>query len=431
MKKRELTIPTILGILVAIGGLVAGIVLLDKPLRALVGANPEETPKEVKITNISDASFVVSWLTVKSVSGYVQYGEGEETELVVSDDRDQESGEIGNYFTHLVTVKALKPQVKYSFKIGSGRRLYDNSGSLYQVTTASVVNQVPAADVAYGQVVTASGDPVDGAIVYLSIPGAVSQAALTKPSGSWVIPVAISRSVDLTSYAAYDREKERVEVMVQAGALGTAVVNTTTGATKPVAEITLGGNRNDVSDTGGSGPAPAPGSKFSQGTLATETGEEIVILTPKSGERVNSQKPEIMGKAPAGSEIVIKVESSKLFSETLVVGENGEWSYSVPENLEPGVHTVTVTSIIDGISRIVKKNFVVEAAGVSNAPSRVATPSATFRPTPRPTPTIAPRVAYPSTQSGTPQSGNLTPTLNLLILGLMLVLVGVFTYRKI
>ncbi|MEK7091187.1 MAG: fibronectin type III domain-containing protein [Patescibacteria group bacterium] len=416
MRKRELTIPTILGVLTIIGGLIGGVVLLNKPLRNLVGASPEETPKEVRITNVADTSFVVSWVTDKSTSGYVQYNGG----LVVSDDRDQERGEIGNYFTHLVTIKALKSDTNYSFKIGSGKSLYDNLGKSYQITTASAVSQVPAADVAYGQVVTASGDPVEGAIVYLSLPGAVPQAALTKPSGSWVIPVASARSADLTGYAAYDREKEKTEITVQAGALGTSVINTTTGTTKPVANITLGENRS------GETPAPTPvaGSKFSQGTLATDTGETLIILTPKSGEKVNSQKPEIMGRAPAGSKVIIKVESSQLFTETLTAGESGEWTYSVPEDLEPGVHTVTVTSIIDGITKTVKKNFVVEAAGVSNAPARVATPSATLKPTPKPTPTIAPRVAYPSTESGTPQSGNLTPTLILLILGGSLVITG-------
>ncbi len=415
MRKRELTIPTILGILATIGGLAAGVVLLNKPLRNLVGARVEETPKEVKITNISDASFVVSWVTDKSTSGYIQYN----GELVVSDDRDQERGEIGNYFTHLVTVRGLKPATKYSFKIGSKE-------NLYEVTTAVTAGRPPAADVAYGQVVTASGDPVEGAIVYLSLPGAVPQAVLTKPSGSWVIPVSIARSADLTGYAAYDREKEKIEITVQAGALGTSIVNTTTGTTKPVANITLGEN------ISGEMPVPTPiaGSKFSQETLATDTGETLVILTPKSGEKVNSQKPEIMGKAPAGSKVTIKVESSQLFTETLTANENGDWTYGVPENLDPGVHTITVTSIIDGVTKTIKKSFTVEAAGVSNAPARVATPSATLKPTPKPTPTIAPRVAYPSTESGTPKSGNLTPTLILLILGAGLVAAGAFSYRK-
>ena len=427
MRRKELTIPTILGILVIIGGLVGGVVLLNKPLRNLVGASPEETPNEVKITNISDTSFVVSWTTAKSTSGYVQYTGG----LVVSDDRDQERGEIGNYFTHLVTIKALKPESGYSFKIGSGKSLYDNSGKSYQITTASAVSQVPAADVAYGQVVTASGDPIEGAIVYLSLPGAVTQAVLTKSSGSWVIPMAVARSADLTGYAAYDREKEKIEITVQAGALGTSVINTTTGTARPVANITLGENRSGETPV----PTPVAGSKFSSGSLATDTGETLIILTPKSGEKVNSQKPEIIGKAPAGSKVIIKVESSQLFTETLTASENGDWTYGVPENLDPGEHTITVMSIIDGVTKTIKKSFVVEAAGVSNAPARVATPSATLvptpKPTPKPSPTIAPRVAYPSTESGTPQSGNLTPTLILFILGTGLVLAGATSYRKI
>ena len=402
MRKRELTIPTILGVLAIIGGLVGGMVLLNKPLRNLVGASPEETPKEVKITNISDTNFVVSWVTDKSTSGYIQYN----GELVVSDDRDQERGEIGNYFTHLVTVRGLKPATKYSFKIGSG-------GDLYEVTTAMTAGQPPAADVAYGQVVTASGDPVEGAIVYLLMPGAVTQAAMTKPSGSWVIPVSAARSADLTSFAAYDREKERVEIVVQVGMLGTATINTTAGATKPVAEIALGKSRNE--------PEPTTGSKFP----AMDVEKELVILTPKSGERVNSPKPEIMGRAPAGSQVTIKVESSKLFTETLTASENGEWTYSVPENLEPGEHTVTVTSIIDSVTKTIKKNFVVEAAGVSNVPAKTATPSAKLKPSPTP----APRVAYPSTESGTPQSGNLTPTLILLILGAGLIIAGYTSYN--
>lgn len=404
MRRRELTIPTILGILTIIGGLIGGVVLLNKPLRNLVGASPEETPKEVRITNVSDASFVVSWVTDKSASGYIQYS----GELVVSDDRDQERGEIGNYFTHLVTVRGLKPATKYSFKIGA-------KGNLYEVITATTAGQPPAADVAYGQVVTASGDPVDGAIVYLSLPGVVTQANLTKPSGSWVIPISIARTADLTSFAAYDREGGRVEIVVQAGMLGTATINTTAGATKPVAEIVLGKIQNE--------PVPAPESKFSP------IGEELIILTPKPGERVNSPKPEIMGQGPANTQVTITINSPAAITNTVQTDANGGFSYSVPRNLPPGEHTVTISTLVDGAVKKVQRKFTVLAAGESQVPAKTATPSAKLiRPSPSPTP--APRVAYPSTESGTPQSGNLTPTLILLILGAGLIAAGAFSYGK-
>lgn len=423
MRKRELTIPTILGILVTIGGLVAGVFLLNAPLRSLVGASPEETPTEVKVTNTADTSFVASWTTAKSTSGYIQYGEGEKPELVVSDDRDQEKGEIGGYFTHLVTVRGLKAATSYGFRIGSGKGLYDQQGQLYKVTTGVTLRNPPQADVAYGQVVTSSGDPVDGALVYLAMPGTVTQAAVTKPSGSWVIPISTARTVDLTSFAAYDASAGQVRILVQAGALGTANVTTTTGNTKPVPEITLGQTVNLAAQQ--PTPTPSTESKLS-GLLATETGETLEILTPKSGERVNSSQPEIMGKAPAGAEVTIVIHSTTQITQTVTADENGDWSYSVPAGLEPGTHTITITALVNGVKKTVQKSFVVEAAGTSNAPARVATPSATIKPTPRP----APRVAYPSTESGTPESGNLTPTLLLLILGSGLVLTGTFAYRK-
>ena len=417
MKKRELTIPTILGILVTIGGLIAGVFLLNAPLRSLVGASPEETPTEVKITNTGDTSFVVSWVTAKSTSGYIQYGEGEKPELVVSDDRDQEKGEIGIYFTHLVTVRGLKSATNYGFRIGSGKGLYDQGGQLYKVTTGITLRNPPRADVAYGQVVTSSGDPVDGALVYLAMPGTVPQAAITKPSGSWVIPISTARTIDLTSFAAYDPSGGRVDILVQAGSLGTSNVTTTIANTKPVPQITLG----QTGNLAGQEPAatPAAGSKL--------TGETLVILTPKSGERVNSSQPEIMGKAPAGAEVTIVINSTTEISQTVTADENGDWSYSVPSDLEPGTHTITITALVDGVKKTVQKSFVVEAAGGSNAPAKIATPAATLKPTPKPTP----RVAYPSTESGTPESGNLTPTLILLILGGALVLTGAFAYRKV
>lgn len=419
MRKRELTIPTILGIITAIGGLVAGIILLNKPLRSLVGAAVEETPSQVKMTNITDSSFTVSWITPKSTSGYVQYGEKNNPELVVSDDRDQEKGQIGNYFTHFVTIRGLKATTKYSFRIGSGR-------NLYEVITGVTLRNPPPADVAYGQVITASGDPVDGAIVYLGLGGMVPQAALTQASGSWVIPLSTARSSDLTNFAAYDKDGERVEVFVQAGGLGTATVATTTGKTKPVAEIVLG-TTNREEETAQVTQVVDIGSKFSTQALQAASGSTqiLVVSSPKFDERVNSQRPEIMGKGPAEAQITITVESNNVYTSKVSTDQNGDWSYSVPGDLEPGEHTVTITSVVDGVKKTIKRNFVVEAAGVSNVPAKTATPSAKLKPSPTP----APRIAYPSTASGTPESGNLTPTLILLILGAGLIVAGYTSYN--
>lgn len=446
MRKPEIHFPTVFGILLAAIGLVTGVFLLRNPLRVLVGASPEETPQKTQITNVSDTEFVASWVTDKAVSGFIQYGE-KDPSLVVSDDRDQDNGNVGNYFTHFVTVKGLSPSTTYVFKIGSGKALYDQQGRLYSVTTGPQLNSPPPADVAYGQVDTSSGEPAEGSIVYLRLEGVVPQAALVKTSGSWVIPLATSRTTDLTSFAPYDPTTTKLEIFVEGGTLGTTQAQATTGGDKPVANLVLTSQATASTDTVVSTPSPTidPNlpSKFTGEAVApaTPSANPLVILTPQLDESINSGKPEIIGKAPARAEIQIEIHSDQVISGTAVADKNGNWSYSVPSNLSPGEHTITISTIVNGVSKRVTRSFVVEAAGESNAPAISASPSATLAPTlavtatpkpsvtPSPTPTIIPRVAYPSTESGVPETGNLTPTLLLSILGLGLISAGVFGYK--
>lgn len=452
-----MTIPTILGILVAIGGLAAGIWLLRDPLRTIVGASAEETPQSVRLTNITDTSFVVSWTTAKSTSGFVQYAESSNTnpDLAVSDDRDQEKGEIGSYFTHLVTVRGLKAATAYAFRVGSGKSLYDQAGSLYQVSTGPALHNPPVADVAYGQVNNAAGEPADGAIVYISLTGVVPQATLVKSSGSWVIPLSTARTTDLGSYAAYDKQASSEDIFVQAGPGGTATVSTNTNTDSPVANIVLGQTgQTAVVETTTTLPTPTPvtntvvpevtsddTSKFSGGALgpATEATAEgtLTLLTPVSGEKVNTDKPVIMGTAPKNAKVTIEIHSDAAITTEVRADALGNFEYTVPQNLDPGTHTITISSIVNGVVKKITKSFVVEAAGVSVVPAKIATPSGTIKPSPTPTikpsptPTIVPRVTIPSTASGVPVSGDLTPTLLLLILGIGLVIVGSYSYIKL
>ena len=123
MKKRELTIPTILGILFSVVGMGAGVWFLREPIRSAVFASPEETPTQVRVANTTDSSFVVSWLTDRAATGFIQYGQSSNPDLVISDDRDQERGTVDNYFTHFVTLRGLKPSTAYNFRIGSPKKL--------------------------------------------------------------------------------------------------------------------------------------------------------------------------------------------------------------------------------------------------------------------------------------------------------------------
>lgn len=442
MRKPEVHFPTFLGVFVAVMGLVAGVVLLRNPLSITVGASPEETPKKTQITNISDSEFVVTWITDKAVTGFVQYGEGTNPDLVVSDDRDQDKGTVGNYFTHFVSVKGLKPSTNYVFRLGSGKTTYDKQGELYQVTTGPKLSTAPAADIAYGQVSTSNGEAAEGSIVYLRLPGVIPQAALVKNSGSWVIPLSVSRTTDLTSFAPYDPENDKLELYVEGGPLGATQTVVTTANDKPVTNLVLATGDEVTQTISSPTPTTDPNlpSKFTGEIVQPSTeSAALSILTPRFEEKVNSTAPEIIGKAPAKAEIQIEIHSDQVISGTIIADKNGDWSYTVPDNLTPGEHTITISTIVNGVVKKVTRSFVVQAAGESNTPSFTATASATLAPTQKPTPkpttkptatpTIAPRVAYPATDSGVPTSGSLTPTLLLAILGLGLVTTGLVSFK--
>lgn len=451
MKRRELTIPTLLGILVSVIGLGAGVWFLRNPIKSAVFASVEETPSQIRVTNITDTSFAISWLTQKSTSGYLQYSQNSNLDLVVSDDRDQEGGTVANYFTHFITVRGLKPATTYNFRLGSGARQYDQDGKPYQVTTGQILGSPPQADVAYGQALTPNGEPADGSIVYLSLPGVVPQAALVKSSGSWVIPISTSRSSDLTSFAAYDPINAQVQLEVTSGSMGQSSVTTTTAQVHPVPDITLGQTYNYLASTTASpiptdAAASASGSsRFSAATLqpATESPVVLTLLSPKMNEQLNSDQPQIIGRGPANSDITITIHSDEAITATAKTNALGEFSYTVPSDLSPGVHTITISTLVNGVLKQVQRSFTVLAAEDSQVPAFTATPSATLTPSPSPspsptptlspspTPAVSPRVSLPSTESGVPTSGNLTPTLVLLILGAGLILSGLVVYRKI
>lgn len=443
--KKIRRIPTILGLLLILVGTSMGVIAIRQGSSWFLRAQPETIPKQVKITNITDTSFAVSWVTDGQATGFVKYGSDNDLSFTASDDRDQTSGTTGKYFTHHITVKNLKPITSYSLKLGSGGKLFDNNGQPYRLTTASAIQAPPPpSDVAYGTVIKADGSPASGAIIYLSLANTTPQSTLAKASGSWVIPLNIARSADLTNYTSYDKDASVEEIFVQAGTEGTATAVATTRYDSPLPSITLGQSydfRKPAAEV--ASEEATPSSKFTIEELATPsaTVEELTITNPTEKEAVNTTKPAILGTAPAGETLTITIESPTPQSGTVVVDTSGDWEWNPPQDLEPGEHTITVSyTDEEGIIRSISRIFTVLAAGTEGLPAFEATPSATATPTPSPspsptpsptatpitTPTATPTAtpSVPSTEAAVPEPGYLTPTFLLLIMGIGLILLG-------
>jgi hypothetical protein len=413
MKHKEVSFPTIIGIFVALGGLLSGLWLVRQQTNKVATALEEDSPREVRVTNVTDLGFSASWTTNKAVPGYVYYGEGqEEINVVALDERDVLSGDRGSYFTHWVMVKGLKPQSEYKFSIISGKNSYGEEGGekAYVIKTAPTLSTFPTADVAYGQVLNGSGEVVGGALIYVKIPGAVMQSTLSKSNGSWVIPLSTARDDSLAQYVKYDPGAGIIEISVDAGPAGTTNAVTNTDNDSPVPNMILG-KTYDFVMAGTEGA-----SKFSSQPVVMMTGTaKIEIVAPKAEEKVNTTRPEIVGKAPAGTVVTVEIHS-----ETNIVGKTtadslGNFSFSIAEDLSPGEHVVTVSTLIDGVIQKVSKTFVVYAVGESSVPSYSATPSATLIPTRAPTatprPTVTPTATPKPTATATPTpKPTITPT---------------------
>lgn len=457
--------PTILGLVFLGAGLAIGIFLLSTGTGGFFPrATPETTPKQVKITNVSHDSFTVSFLTDASTPGYIKYST-DATRLTqqAGDDRDQLSGTIGQFTTHHITIRGLEPSTSYYFSLGTANKYaYTDNGRPYTVKTATKIGGAPAALTAYGTVVNNAGSPAKDSIVYVTVDGSTPLSTLVKSSGSYAISLALARTPDLASFASLD-DMVKVDILVQGKEQGqTAHALTLVKNSQPIPTITLGQNQDFTADTGAGTTPPtdsgaANDQSFSQeklnpptetdlgnasgsGTVTQNAAGDIVFVNPATnGQQFDTTTPTIQGTAPPATVIQITVHSDQQFNDTVTTDSNGNWSYTPPEGLDPGSHTVTVTyTDANGKQQTQQRTFIVSAAaataGKTSLPAITASPSAKPSPTPKPSPSptssASARVSVPSTSSGIPSSGSVEQTYWLLFSGLLTLGAGLFLWQR-
>ncbi|MCL5675629.1 MAG: Ig-like domain-containing protein [Patescibacteria group bacterium] len=451
--KKEFRIPTLLGLFLILIGLVATAFLVGSAQRFFLKAGPSAAPKDVKITNISDTSFSVSFTTPDApVSAAVSYGESASLGNTANDDRVQAGATQDRYTTHHITLRFLKASTKYFFKIISGTQTYDNQGVPYSVVTAPGLATVNSAgNPVYGTVLKTDKSPAVGAIVYLTVNNSSPLSALVKSSGSWLITLNNVRTADLSSYLTVKPNGDPENIFVQGGFDGVATAQTVTGNDAPVPAITLGQTYNftsgqpkavltENSATSSATPSPTPAplvsntitptptvfsSASSSGFISEQTAtSSATLISPGENSVLNDTRPTFTGVGVPGQTITITVHSDTAYSATVVVGPDGRWSWTPPGNLSPGDHTVTIASANTNgqNANSATQNFTVLASGTSVTES--ATPSATLTPTFTPVPTLS------ASSTAIPVTGTTLPTYLLLLAGMVIIIIG-FTFYAI
>jgi hypothetical protein len=406
MQKR---IPTMIGLGVLIVALVAGTLLFSQGTGVFAPrATPQTTPKKIKITNVTDSGFTVSFLTDEATVGFVKYGtEQNKIKTQVGDDRDQLSGTVAKNKLHHITLRGLEPNTQYFFNLGTGSGSFDNNNQPFSVKTAQRTGVPSAAKTVYGSVVTQTGKPADGAIVYLTVDGIGEMSSLVKSSGSWAIPLSNARKADGSGYAQI-KDQDTLTIMVQGSAASlTSTVTTLVADAQPVANITLGESKNlaDAKKTTVPSPVPSPivsapptttdsidlsetedGSQSAQTATASsstsKTGGLADLVTDDNANEATNEaslnddqqasgsaniiteldleqaakeavtlettQPVIKGKALPNVTVSIEINSQNQITQDVVADANGDFSLDLEQlkqELEPGEHTITYSYI--------------------------------------------------------------------------------------
>lgn len=449
--RRQAKLPTILGLILLVFGIAGGVVLVQTKQVFNISASPEETPQQVKIADITDKSFSVSWVTEKPTLGFVSYGTSDKLGTVIQQKLPTSQASL----PHHIAIEGLKPNTEYFFKIGSGKNTYGKNNSAYRQKTAPAPGALPETDIIFGAVSDQSGNTAGGIIVYAALGSATLLSAVTDETGRWSIPLSTARTANISSFAVYNRQTDILEINVQGGGGQVASAKVLTGSSRPVPSITLGKShdftkltpapqgglpKSEVSLPDGTATQGGAQSGFSVEEQAAKTNSiQIKLTNPQDGEKINTVKPQFVGTGTPGTAFTIKIESETSFSDKVTVDKSGKWSWSLPKELSPGEHTVTISwNDEKGQTRIAKRGFTVLAAGESELPAFSASPSggiATKSPSPSPSPSPKaspspspkPAKASPSPKpSPLPEAGDLTSSLAILIMGLVLLFAGIF-----
>lgn len=393
-------IPTFLGLILLGVGLFAVSYIINNGQLIQTEASPAYTPKDIRITNLSDTSFTVSYTTEEKAIGSISYQTENDPSKIALDDRDQPTGEPKPYLTHHITINNLKPQQDYTFTITSKDKTFLDGDQPFTVTTlSSLATTPPTQQPIVGKVTVPGATTTDDTLIFLVSENAQVFSVFPKADGNFMMPLNALRTANLDEYLTL--KSDSIVSLLLTNGSSSSQVKVLASQLNPVPPITLSQNYDFTTTTE---PVETPTASesaeevsfpsFSATEANSSTSKQPKILTPQNKETFEDQQPSFSGIALPGEDIEIVIHSEQEITATIQADEQGEWTYRPDEKLEPGEHTLTIrTRNSEGILQTLTRSFTVYAAGSQFIEPSVSPSAPTPTPTvavPTPTPTIAP-----------------------------------------
>lgn len=421
-------IPTLLGIgLVVIGIILTTNIVGNQTILKSTASNSEE-PKNVRVTNLSDNSFTITYQTDAQVTSSINYGLNKELGNAELDELDKEKGDFSPKNIHSITIKNLFPNTKYYLAIISGQNTFLNNGVPFEISTAPKLNSAPVLQTTLtGKVILPDGTAPPEALVYLNTDNSQLLSGNTAEDGTFSFSLKSLRSTDLSSYL-----KPNENTVLKLLAIGNSLQSTALISLDQANSIPTIMLSNDYDFTHTNTPV-ASKSAESLGfpSLIKEESSKPQILTPKNDQSFIDQQPQFSGTSLPNENVEIIIQSPENIQTQVTADSNGKWTYRPLSNLSPGAHTITIkTRDSSGILKTLIQSFTVfaqgsqvsESATPSATPVQETTPASTPNPTSLPSPTIivipttipiftptpfpSPTFVPISSKGGLPQVGN-------------------------
>lgn len=375
-----------------------------------------------EIVNLSYNQAGIYWQSEEKQTGWVVYGESpEELRYTASDERDSDDEKTPRQL-HFIMLKGLKPDTTYYYQIVSGNEVVDNNGEPFQFTTVKQFSAVGATKPAYGKVVLKTGEPAEGALVFVRKGESYPLVSLTKSTGEWLIPLQFVIEKESKTAIALNQNDE-LAVYITNDDLMNSGIQILVKQTNPFPQsIVLGEDYTFLLDDSEE-VLSATTSRNTEVSVA----ETIDVLFPRDQAVIPGSKPLIKGTAVPGSivDISLTTEEGTAITMRTVADNRGGWLANLIRPLTPGTYFLSMATVDAQQQTItVSRTFTIAKSGEQvlgdatgpGALSPTVIPQATLEPSPTvaeiPTsaPTVEPTIGVSPTLEPTRDPAELTPS---------------------
>ncbi|MEN9407226.1 MAG: hypothetical protein RLZZ455_442 [Candidatus Parcubacteria bacterium] len=379
-------IPTLLAMILLLGGIGVASYLTNSSLQLTSQASPDEKPQNIRVTNVTDSSFTVTYTTAKNVLGTVSYGTTQSSQTAL-DDRDKKSKTPGQYTVHSITVSGLTPDTGYIFSILSGGSVFLDDGKPFTIKTGKKLDgDQEGTFTITGTVLSSEGSKPGTVLVAVTSQNAQMYSVLSDTNGNYLLKLSKVRTKDLSAFAALtpDTKMDLIALNNSATTRASFLLQDPSVPTITLSQnydFTLGREIILPQAASDAGSFTFPVLQVNPVESAT-----VTIASPEKDESFPDLQPKFSGSAAPSESVEITLRSEEQ-QVTVQTDSKGNWTYRPSSPLEPGEHTITIKARDGkGILREVTRNFIVLAEGSQFTEPSVS-PISSQSPTQTPTPT--------------------------------------------